>query len=68
MLNKNMGSIDRILRVIVGVALLGAFFVFPDASWRNWLLIGVIPLATGLISSCPLYSIFGIRSCPLSKK
>ncbi len=65
MLKKNMGSMDRILRFVVGAGLLVAFFMMPDASYRNWLLIGIIPLATSLINSCPLYSIFGLSTCPM---
>lgn len=63
----NVGSLDRIARVVVGLALLALFFIYPDASWRYWTLIGIIPLVTGLISSCPLYSILGLSSCPLKK-
>lgn len=63
MLKKNVGSVERILRLVVGIAALVAFFMLPEASYRYWLLIGIIPLATGLLSSCPLYTIFGISSC-----
>lgn len=63
----NVGSADRIARIVIGIALLALFFIYPDASWRYWTLIGIIPLATGLMSSCPLYSIFGLSSCPLKK-
>jgi hypothetical protein len=66
MFEKNVGTIDRALRIIVGLALLGAFFAFPDASWRYWTLIGVVPLATGLMSRCPAYSIIGVRTCSKS--
>ncbi len=67
MLKKNVGAFDRAARIVLGVVLLAMFFIFPDASWRYWTLIGIVPLATGLISSCPLYTIFGLSSCPLSK-
>ncbi len=67
MLKKNMGTIDRILRLVLGVVLLGAWYLYPDMSGRNWLLIGIIPLVTALISSCPLYSIFGWSTCPSCK-
>lgn len=66
MFAKNVGTIDRVLRIVVGFALLGAFFAFPDWSWRYWTLIGIVPLATGLMSSCPAYSVFGIRTCAKS--
>lgn len=65
MFKKNVGSLDRILRFVVGAGLLVAFFMMPDASYRYWLLIGIIPLATSLMSSCPLYSILGLNTCPM---
>ncbi|MEE9387799.1 MAG: DUF2892 domain-containing protein [Paracoccaceae bacterium] len=65
MLKKNMGSLDRILRAVVGLALLAGFFLLPDASYRNWLLLGIIPLATSLINSCPVYTLLGIGTCPI---
>ncbi|MCB1429918.1 MAG: DUF2892 domain-containing protein [Nitratireductor sp.] len=67
MFKTNEGSIDRGLRILVGLALLAAFFVYPEASWRYWTLIGVVPLLTGLVGSCPLYSILGISTCPVKK-
>ncbi len=67
MFKKNVGTTDRILRLVLGVVLLGAWYLYPDLGWRNWLLIGIIPLVTGLISSCPLYSIFGWSTCPTRK-
>jgi len=67
MFAKNVGSVDRILRIVAGLVLLSLFFIYPDSSWRYFSLIGIVPLATGLMSSCPLYSIFGISSCPAKK-
>jgi hypothetical protein len=67
MFAKNVGSIDRILRIIVGLVVLSLFFIYPDASWRYWTLIGIVPLLTGLLSTCPLYSIFGMSTCPMKK-
>ena len=63
MFKKNVGTVERVLRLVVGAAAIVAFFMLPEASYRYWLLIGVIPLATGLLSSCPLYTIFGISTC-----
>jgi len=68
MLKKNVGSIERIIRLVVGVAALAAFFMLPDAAYRYWLLIGIVPLATGLLSSCPLYTIFGISTCKMKSE
>lgn len=59
---KNVGSADRIIRIVVGLGLIGLVFVGPQTPW-GW--IGVVPLATGLIGSCPLYTLFGLKTCPL---
>lgn len=67
MFTTNEGTIDRALRVIVGVALLAMFFLYPDASWRYWTLLGIVPLATGLLGSCPVYSLLGVSTCPVKK-
>ncbi|MBD3618140.1 MAG: DUF2892 domain-containing protein [Chromatiales bacterium] len=60
----NMGSIDRIIRGIVGIVLLALIVVFPEASWRWWGLIGIVPLATAIIGWCPAYTIIGMNTCP----
>lgn len=67
MLKKNVGGIDRVLRIVVGIALLAAFFIWPEAPYRWAFLIGIVPLATGLMSSCPLYSILGLSTCPMKR-
>ncbi|TFU05505.1 DUF2892 domain-containing protein [Polymorphobacter arshaanensis] len=59
MFKTNIGSIDRILRIVAGLVLIALVFVGPKTPW-GW--IGVVPLLTGLMSSCPIYSIFGISS------
>lgn len=63
MFSKNAGNLDRGLRIIVGLALI-AWAVFGGPVWA-W--IGVVPLLTGAIGSCPAYSIFGINTCGLKK-
>ncbi len=63
---KNVGSIDRILRIALGLALL-AFAVFSGHAYAWVGYLGVIPLATAAMSSCPIYSIFGLSSCPLKR-
>lgn len=63
-MTKNVGGIDRILRIVVGIVLIALVFVGPQSPW-GW--IGVIPLATALIGWCPAYTIFGIRTCPAPK-
>lgn len=59
---KNEGTIDRALRVVVGLAVLSLVFVGPQTAW-GW--VGLVPLATGLIGFCPLYSVLGINTCSL---
>jgi len=65
MFKTNVGGIDRILRVVVGLALLAGFFLNADGAYRWLYLIGIVPLATGLLKTCPVYSILGISTCPL---
>lgn len=59
-MTTNIGTIDRALRVIVGLALVSMVFVGPQTVW-GW--IGIVPLATALIGWCPAYSLLGIRTC-----
>ncbi|MCC6409357.1 MAG: DUF2892 domain-containing protein [Planctomycetes bacterium] len=58
----NEHPIERLVRVALGATLLAMVFVGPKTPW-GW--IGVVPLLTGLIGSCPLYTLFGWRTCPL---
>ena len=67
MFKINEGNIDRILRAVLGIALLAAFFMFPNASWRYWTLIGIVPLATAAMGWCPIYSLLGLSTCPVKK-
>lgn len=63
-MSVNMGSIDRLLRVIVGLALLAfAFFGPADIAWKWVGYIGVVPLLTAAIGWCPAYTLLGIRTC-----
>lgn len=64
-MKKNVGNLDRILRIVVGLVLIAGFFLAPDSGYRWLFLVGFIPLVTGLVRSCPLYSIFGISTCPM---
>lgn len=60
----NVGGIDRVLRIVVGAALLALTFVGPfTETLYPWGLIGVVPLFTGLVKWCPAYSLFGIKTC-----
>ena len=67
MLRKNVGGFDRIARVVVGLALLTAYFIGPSGSYCWLFLLGVVPLATGLLSTCPVYSLIGLSTCPSMK-
>ncbi len=67
MFKTNVGGIDRILRVVVGLALIAGFFLSPESPYRWLYLIGIVPLATGLLKTCPIYSLLGISTCPLKR-
>jgi len=56
-MSKNEGTIDRILRIIGGIILLSLTIVGPQTPWGY---IGLVPLLTGIVGYCPLYSILGI--------
>ncbi len=62
MFKPNESTADRVLRVAIGVAALTAFFLLPDAGWRWWLLIGIVPLVTGIVGWCPLYRLLGLTT------
>ncbi|AOS44142.1 hypothetical protein Verru16b_01203 [Lacunisphaera limnophila] len=60
-MKPNVGGIDRILRILAGIAILGAGFYF-----KSWLgLIGIVPILTGIFRFCPAYLPFGLSSCKL---
>ena len=61
---RNEGTVDRVLRVIAGAALVSLVFVGPQTPW-GW--IGVVPLVTGLLGNCPVYSLLGISTCPVKQ-
>jgi len=68
MFPTNVGTIDRALRVIVGLALLVWFFADQGQGfWHFAKLIGIVPLATGLIGSCPAYTLLGLSTCPMKR-
>ena len=64
-MKTNEGTVDRALRVIAGLALIGLAATGHVGMWGY---IGVVPLVTGLIGMCPVYSILGINTCPLQKR
>jgi hypothetical protein len=65
LLKNNVGKIDRIIRVVVGIILVGNVF-YALQHPIGWL--GVILIVTGIVGKCPLYSIIGINTRPLSEK
>lgn len=68
MLKQNVGSLDRGLRIVVGLALLAWFFIGRgEGPWHYALLIGVVPLATGALGTCPLYTVLGLSTCPVKR-
>lgn len=65
-MKANVGGIDRALRIVAGLALLSLVLVF-DEPVRWWGLVGIVPLATGVLRFCPLYSLIGIDTCPAKR-
>lgn len=63
-MQANMGNIDRVLRIIIGIALISIVFIGPQTPW-GWL--GAILVVTSLIGWCPLYRLVGINSLPKHK-
>jgi len=62
-MTRNLGEIDRLARVVAGLALL-SMLMFVGSGWR-WLgLIGLVPLLTALAGWCPAYGILGVKTCP----
>ncbi len=59
-MTRNVGQIDRAIRVALGIALLGLAF---SGLYTPWTWLGVVPLLTGLIGWCPPYSLLGINTC-----
>jgi Protein of unknown function (DUF2892) len=65
-MTTNVGGIDRVLRIVVGIAVLALFFVL-EGNARYWALVGLVPLFTGVFQTCPLYSVIGVNTCPMKK-
>lgn len=65
LLPRNEGVIDRAIRFIVGAGVLSLAFIGPATPFGY---LGLIPIVTALVGSCPLYSLFGVSTCPVSPK
>ncbi|HQT27591.1 MAG TPA: DUF2892 domain-containing protein [Burkholderiales bacterium] len=66
-MKTNVGSLDKIVRIVAGIGLLALFFIL-EGNLRFIGLIGIVPIATALMGWCPLYSILGLSTCPLKHK
>ncbi len=64
-MNSNVGGIDRIVRIAIGLILIGLTLTGTIGVW-GWL--GIVPLATGAIGWCPPYAMFGFNTCAMKKK
>ncbi|MHB8132159.1 MAG: YgaP family membrane protein [Mobilitalea sp.] len=63
---KNIGYLDKVIRFIIGLGLLSLLFIL-DGTAKYLGLIGLIPILTAGLSFCPLYALFGIKTCPIKK-
>jgi hypothetical protein len=59
-MKKNIGKVERIVRVFGGLAIMSLAFVGPESPWAY---LGIVPLATGLVGWCPPYALLGISTC-----
>lgn len=64
LLPANEHPLERVLRVALGLVLLSLVVVGPHTLWG---LIGLVPLATGVLGSCPLYTLLGVSTCPMKR-
>lgn len=62
-MTRNIGNIERILRIVIGAALVLGYFIGGDGAYSWLYLLGLIPLATGLVGWCPPYALLGINTC-----
>lgn len=59
-MKKNVHKVERVVRIVAGLAILSLVFVGPKSAW-GWL--GLLPLATGILGWCPPYALLGISTC-----
>ncbi len=59
-MTRNVGAVDRILRIVIGLGLISLVYVGPQTPW-GW--IGVIPLLSAIVGFCPAYSLIGMNTC-----
>lgn len=63
-MKKNIGTIERVIRVVIGIGILTLAFVGVRSPWAY---LGIIPLLTGIIGWCPPYALLGISTCRAAK-
>jgi hypothetical protein len=63
-MEKNLGTVDRAARAVVGLVLLATMFTWPHTIWG---LVGLIPFSTAVLGYCPLYGLFGLSTCPTKR-
>lgn len=63
-MKPNVGGIDRVLRIVLGLALIALTLTGTIGAW-GWL--GLVPLATAALGFCPLYTVLGFSSCPVKQ-
>jgi hypothetical protein len=61
----NAGTLDRTIRIALGIALLSLAWVGPQTP-LGW--VGIVPLLTGVIGFCPAYRVFGVNTCPVARR
>ena len=64
-MKTNVGGIDRILRIVAGLVLIALTLTGAIGVW-GW--IGIVPLLTGALSTCPLYTVLGFSTCPMKAR
>lgn len=62
---RNEHPMERMVRVVAGLAIVSLYFVGPRTPWA---LLGLVPVATGLLGSCPLYTVLGLSTCPVKDR
>lgn len=65
MFKTNVGGIDRVARIVIGLALIGLAALGTIGVWGY---IGIVPLITGLARTCPAYSLLGVNTCPMKSQ
>lgn len=65
-MKPNVGTADRIIRIIIGIVLISLFFIL-DNNWKYLGILGIVMLLVGIVRFCPLYTIFKISTCPVKR-